>query len=115
MAELVRIGVVIHDDLLQKFDSLIEKRGYANRSKAFRDRIRYTSSTATISRSQPGRMERLRRRRAIPHRMAPLRRVGQVRRICRNAQQRNTPSERPFGGPQYVLKYLARYTHRVTS
>jgi len=40
MGELSRIGVAIDSDLLKKFDSLIEKRGYANRSEAFRDLIR---------------------------------------------------------------------------
>ena len=40
MSELSRIGVAIATDLLQKFDSLIHKRGYTNRSEAFRDLIR---------------------------------------------------------------------------
>ncbi len=40
MAELSRIGVAIDEDLLTKFDKLIEKRGYTNRSEAFRDLIR---------------------------------------------------------------------------
>jgi CopG family transcriptional regulator, nickel-responsive regulator len=40
MAELSRIGVAIDTDLLEQFDSLIAKRGYTNRSEAFRDLIR---------------------------------------------------------------------------
>src|SRR5262249_55603854 len=40
MGELSRIGVAIDSDLLQKFDDLIEGRGYTNRSEAFRDLIR---------------------------------------------------------------------------
>ncbi len=40
MAELNRIGVAIENDLLKKFDVLIEARGYTNRSEAFRDLIR---------------------------------------------------------------------------
>lgn len=40
MSELSRIGVAIDADLLHKFDRLIEQRGYANRSEAFRDLIR---------------------------------------------------------------------------
>lgn len=40
MADLCRIGVAITGDLLEKFDTLIESRGYANRSEAFRDLIR---------------------------------------------------------------------------
>lgn len=40
MGELARIGVAIDEDLLKRFDTLNEKRGYTNRSEAFRDLIR---------------------------------------------------------------------------
>jgi CopG family nickel-responsive transcriptional regulator len=40
MSELSRIGVAIDADLLEKFDRLNARRGYANRSEAFRDLIR---------------------------------------------------------------------------
>jgi CopG family nickel-responsive transcriptional regulator len=40
MSELSRIGVAIESDLLAKFDALIARRGYTNRSEAFRDLIR---------------------------------------------------------------------------
>ncbi|MBM3814085.1 MAG: nickel-responsive transcriptional regulator NikR [Acidimicrobiia bacterium] len=40
MSELSRIGVAIDSNLLAKFDALIAKRGYTNRSEAFRDLIR---------------------------------------------------------------------------
>jgi CopG family transcriptional regulator, nickel-responsive regulator len=40
MSELSRIGVAIDSALLDKFDQLIAKRGYTNRSEAFRDLIR---------------------------------------------------------------------------
>jgi CopG family nickel-responsive transcriptional regulator len=40
MGELSRIGVAIDSDLLEKFDHLINSRGYTNRSEAFRDMIR---------------------------------------------------------------------------
>lgn len=40
MSELSRIGVAIDTDLLERFDQLIAKRGYTNRSEAFRDLIR---------------------------------------------------------------------------
>jgi CopG family nickel-responsive transcriptional regulator len=40
MSKLVRIGVAIEKDLLDKFDALIEQRAYPNRSEAFRDLIR---------------------------------------------------------------------------
>lgn len=40
MSGLNRIGVAIDGELLDKFDRLILKRGYTNRSEAFRDLIR---------------------------------------------------------------------------
>jgi CopG family transcriptional regulator, nickel-responsive regulator len=40
MGELSRIGVAIDSDLLEQFDQHIAKRGYTNRSEAFRDLIR---------------------------------------------------------------------------
>ena len=40
MSELSRIGVAIDSGLLKKFDRLITRRGYSNRSEAFRDLIR---------------------------------------------------------------------------
>ncbi len=40
MSDLVRFGVSIDADLLEKFDTQIEKKGYSNRSEALRDLIR---------------------------------------------------------------------------
>jgi CopG family nickel-responsive transcriptional regulator len=40
MAELVRFGISIPGPLLESFDALLEKAGYANRSEAIRDLIR---------------------------------------------------------------------------
>ncbi len=40
MSDLSRIGVAIDSALLEKFDELIGRRGYTNRSEAFRDLIR---------------------------------------------------------------------------
>lgn len=40
MADLVRFGVSIPDDLLDRFDALISEKGYTNRSEAIRDLIR---------------------------------------------------------------------------
>src|SRR5260370_30088204 len=40
MSDLRRIGVAIDSELLEKFDDLIARRGYTNRSEAFRDLIR---------------------------------------------------------------------------
>ena len=42
MSELVRFGVSLDSDLLEHFDALCERRGYASRSEALRDMIRQT-------------------------------------------------------------------------
>jgi CopG family nickel-responsive transcriptional regulator len=40
MSDLRRFGVAIEGELLDQFDKLMEKRGYTNRSEAFRDLAR---------------------------------------------------------------------------
>lgn len=40
MGVLSRIGIALDSELLQRFDRSIAKRGYTNRSEAFRDLIR---------------------------------------------------------------------------
>ncbi|NTV12676.1 MAG: nickel-responsive transcriptional regulator NikR [Desulfobulbaceae bacterium] len=40
MSEIVRFGISMDDRLLEKFDRLIEGKGYKNRSEAVRDLIR---------------------------------------------------------------------------
>lgn len=40
MSDLVRFGVSISKNLLEKFDHLISQKGYSNRSEAIRDLIR---------------------------------------------------------------------------
>jgi CopG family nickel-responsive transcriptional regulator len=40
MAELVRFGIAMERELLEHFDALIERRGFANRSEALRDLVR---------------------------------------------------------------------------
>jgi len=40
MGELSRIGIALDSDLLDRFDRSIARRGYTNRSEAFRDLIR---------------------------------------------------------------------------
>ncbi len=40
MSELTRFGVSISSELLERFDKLIESKGYVNRSEAIRDLIR---------------------------------------------------------------------------
>jgi CopG family transcriptional regulator, nickel-responsive regulator len=39
-SQLMRFGVSMEDDLLEKFDSVCAERGYKNRSEAIRDMIR---------------------------------------------------------------------------
>src|SRR5580700_9137173 len=53
MAELARTGVSLEGELLQEFDRLITKRGYANRSEAFRDLIRETLLSETVESNKP--------------------------------------------------------------
>jgi CopG family nickel-responsive transcriptional regulator len=53
MSKLSRTGVSLEDDLLQKFDRLIAKRGYANRSEAVRDLIRETLLSETVESNKP--------------------------------------------------------------
>lgn len=40
MAELTRFGISTEKNLLYKFDSLMKRKGYTNRSKAFSDLVR---------------------------------------------------------------------------
>jgi CopG family nickel-responsive transcriptional regulator len=40
MSDLVRFGVSVEGDLLESFDQLVERRGYATRSEALRDLMR---------------------------------------------------------------------------
>ncbi|MDP6126500.1 MAG: ribbon-helix-helix protein, CopG family, partial [Candidatus Latescibacteria bacterium] len=40
MPEAIRFGVSMDPDLLEKFDTLLEQKGYSNRSEALRDLIR---------------------------------------------------------------------------
>jgi len=40
MGETVRFGISIDDELLDRFDTLVNEKGYANRSEAIRDLIR---------------------------------------------------------------------------
>jgi CopG family nickel-responsive transcriptional regulator len=42
MSDLVRFGISIDGRLLERFDELIERKGYVNRSEALRDLIRNT-------------------------------------------------------------------------
>ena len=53
MTHLSRTGVSLEDDLLKEFDRLIAKRGYANRSEAFRDLIREALLTETVESNKP--------------------------------------------------------------
>jgi CopG family nickel-responsive transcriptional regulator len=53
MADLARTGVSIDEDLLLEFDRLIKKRGYKNRSEAFRDLIRDALLAETVDSNKP--------------------------------------------------------------
>lgn len=48
MSNLARIGVAIDEDLLARFDRLLEQRNYPNRSEAFRDLIRAELEAETV-------------------------------------------------------------------
>jgi CopG family nickel-responsive transcriptional regulator len=53
MPHLSRTGVSLEDDLLREFDRLIAKRGYGNRSEAFRDLIRDALLSAVVESNKP--------------------------------------------------------------
>jgi CopG family nickel-responsive transcriptional regulator len=53
MTELARTGVSLDEELLSEFDRLITKRGYKNRSEAFRDLIRDALLTETVDSNKP--------------------------------------------------------------
>ena len=53
MAEVTRTGVSIEPELLEKFDKVIAKRGYKNRSEALRDLIRESLVTEDIEENRP--------------------------------------------------------------
>jgi CopG family nickel-responsive transcriptional regulator len=53
MTQLSRTGVSLDDGLLKEFDRLTAKRGYANRSEAFRDLIREALLTETVQSNKP--------------------------------------------------------------
>src|ERR1700739_1606952 len=53
MSEPARTGVSLEEDLLQEFDRLITKRGYKNRSEAFRDLIREALLSETVESNKP--------------------------------------------------------------
>jgi len=53
MTQLSRTGVSLEDALLKEFDRLIAKRGYANRSEAFRDLIREALLAETVESNKP--------------------------------------------------------------
>ena len=53
MSELARTGVSLEEDLLNEFDRLIAKRGYKNRSEAFRDLIREALLSESVDSNKP--------------------------------------------------------------
>ncbi len=53
MPNLSRTGVSLDEGLLNEFDRLITKRGYKNRSEAFRDLIREALLSETVDLNRP--------------------------------------------------------------
>ena len=53
MSDLARTGVSLDEGLLLEFDRLIAKRGYKNRSEAFRDLIREALLAETVDSNRP--------------------------------------------------------------
>jgi CopG family transcriptional regulator, nickel-responsive regulator len=53
MPHLSRTGVSLDEGLLNEFDRLITKRGYKNRSEAFRDLIREALLSETVDLNRP--------------------------------------------------------------
>ncbi|HID25819.1 MAG TPA: ribbon-helix-helix protein, CopG family [Thermoplasmata archaeon] len=54
MEKVVRFGVSLEPKLLEKFDDLIEKKGYANRSEAIRDLIQKELIATSVQEKRPG-------------------------------------------------------------
>ncbi|HEC81944.1 MAG TPA: nickel-responsive transcriptional regulator NikR [Thermoplasmatales archaeon] len=48
MERVIRFGVSLEPELLRRFDELIEKKGYINRSEAIRDLIRKELVESTV-------------------------------------------------------------------
>ena len=53
MANIIRFGISIDVRLLGKFDSLIDEKGYSNRSEAIRDRRSIASMSPIPSSGRP--------------------------------------------------------------
>ena len=53
MAELIRTGISLEEDLLEGFDKLIARRGYKNRSEALRDLIREALLAEAVDSNKP--------------------------------------------------------------
>jgi CopG family nickel-responsive transcriptional regulator len=52
MASLVRTGISIDRDVLQKFDRAIARKGYSNRSEAIRDLVREHLVTVDVTQNR---------------------------------------------------------------
>lgn len=53
MSELVRFGLAMEKELLERFDALIARKGYANRSEAVRDLVRRQLDEAAWTSGKP--------------------------------------------------------------
>ncbi len=53
MTELVRFGVAMEKALLERFDAIVERKGYENRSEALRDLVRRELDQETWREGKP--------------------------------------------------------------
>jgi CopG family nickel-responsive transcriptional regulator len=53
MAQLVRTGISLESDLLARFDRVIHKKGYKNRSEAIRDLVRDYAVAEDVEENRP--------------------------------------------------------------
>lgn len=49
-----RISITVDESLAEAFDALIAKRGYQNRSEAFRDLLKKRAGSGSLGESFPG-------------------------------------------------------------
>ena len=53
MSSLVRTGISLDSELLARFDRVIAKKGYGNRSEAIRDLIRELAVATDVAQNEP--------------------------------------------------------------
>ena len=53
MAELIRTGISLKKELLERFDRVIQRKGYTNRSEAIRDLVRDFAVAEDVADNKP--------------------------------------------------------------